>query len=331
MMARQKAWCTAAAVATTLLLADSVAASPSVWTKASNPSAKREDDAARKADEALSEDLSLRRLTNAFRRTVLLNRALSAMKQAGAATSNDPALRYRLAQIYHGLFDVNPEDELLQKAITHMELVARSTAPVTMRARALNSLAIGYARLGKHREEIDAYDRAIVIQPDPQSHSILLANQAEGYMALGRVVPAVRGYKASLSATPGALMVDSGVTTLWGLAVGLDRSGDLEGALERIRVARSYDPSDARINGPNWFYVPEHDEDWYAALGHWQWARDAKGEGDLKLESYRDAMATWRSYIERAPMSDPWLPLASRRLQQCERERDEQLARDKTP
>jgi tetratricopeptide (TPR) repeat protein len=208
-----------------------------------------------------------------------------------------------------------------------MEHVARSHAAVTLRARALNSLAIGYARLGMHQQEIDAYDRAIVLQPDPQAHAILLANQAEAFMALGSIIRAVRGYKASLGATPGALMIDSGVTTLWGLAVSLDRSGDLDGALERIRTARSYDPVDARINGPNWFYVPEHDEDWYAALGHWQRARHAKGEGDLMAESYRDALASWRSFIERAPMSDPWLPLASRRLQQCERERDERLGR----
>jgi tetratricopeptide (TPR) repeat protein len=255
-----------------------------------------------------------------FRRSLVLKRALRALERVRAARSRNAVLRERLAQIYHRLYDVEREEEYLEGAATHFEFVASvESAPVTTRALALSSLAICYARLGKHDAEIDVYDRAIALQPDPIAHSILLANQAEAYMARGDIIAAVRGYRSSLRATPSALMIDSGVTTMWGLAVALDRSGDLDGGLELVRRARSYDPGDLRIHSSSWFYVPEYDEHWYEALGQWQIARDAK-DADVAVLAYRGAAQSWRSFIERARADDPWLAIAEHRQRQCDKE-----------
>src|SRR4029079_8260597 len=91
------------------------------------------------------------------------------------------------------------------------------------------------------------------------------------------ITAAVAGYRTALGLlSADHMMFGSGSTTLWGLAVALDRSGDLDSGLESVRVARSYDAQDKHLNGPGWFYLPAYDRHWYEALGHWQVAR--KGE-----------------------------------------------------
>jgi tetratricopeptide (TPR) repeat protein len=290
----------------------------SVWARAASKRVAREARAIRRADLALAEEISLSRMPATFRRSLVLKRALRALERVRADRSENPILRERLAQIHYRLFEVEREEEYLEGAIANFEAVAAADkAPVTMRAAALASLAICYARLDKHDAEIEVYERGIALQPDPAAHAILLANQAEGYMARGDIIPAVRGYRASLDATPSALMIDSGVTTMWGLAVALDRSGDLDGGIEQVRRARSYDPNDQRIHGSSWFYVPAYDEDWYTALGHWQIARDAK-DADVSVLAYRAALASWGSFLERARPDDPWLLIAEHRRHRCE-------------
>lgn len=302
-------------------------AKPSVWARAKNPRLAREHDAITAADDAVSRDLSLSRLPTSFRRALLLKKTLKTLRDQNAATSKNTELRYRLAQVHYRLFEVEADLAHIEAATEHFEhVVAAGTLPSSERARALMSLAICYARLERHADEIEAYSQAIALQADPISHSVLLANQAEGLMARGRITAAVRGYHASLRATPSALMLDSGVTTMWGLAVALDRSGDLEGALENIRRARSYDPGDMRINGSHWFYVPAYDQHWYEALGHWQIARDAKNP-DVKRQAYEAAIRSWRAFTERARLRDPWLAIADFRTGQCEKERIEAMAR----
>lgn len=302
-------------------------AEPSIWARAKNPRVASEAEAIAKTDRAVSRDYSLSRTAMTFRRATLLRRTLSSLRRAKAPSSKNPQLRYRLAQVYYRLHDVDPNLKHIEAATEHYEfVVAAPDVPRTMRARALMSLAICHARLGRHGDEVAAYNHAIAIQPDPISHAVLLANQAEGLMARGRIVPAVRGYRASLRATPSPLMIESGVTTMWGLAVALDRSGDLDRALENVRRARSYDPGDVRINGPGWFYVPSYDEHWYEALGHWQIARDAKAP-HVKREAYDAAIASWRAFVGSARTDDPWLRIADFRLTQCEDEKRRALER----
>jgi tetratricopeptide (TPR) repeat protein len=293
-------------------------AQPSVWRLAAQPERTASLEAHERASALLNQAAALGRAPAQNGR--LVEEAQRILERAGADESDDPYVRRLLARSHSWLFELSGDKAHLERAAAHYAFVAATDAPTTIRAEAYTSLAICYARLGLRSEEIAAYDGALALEPDPESHAVLLANRAEGEMARGRIVEAVRGYRAALRATAGMQMLDTGVTTLWGMAVALDRAGDLPGALEHIGLARAYDPVDLRINGPNWFYVPEYDEAWYAALGHWQRARSAD-ETLARLEAYRDSEGAWRSFLSLAAADDPWLPLASQRLSELERER----------
>src|SRR5262249_6232058 len=120
------------------------------------------------------------------------------------------------------------------------------------------------------------------------------------------------------------MMFGTGPTTLWGLGVALDRSGDLDSGLDAIRLARTYDAKDERINGPGWFYMPDYDRHWYEALGYWQVARKADAPLSVRVDAYARASASWDEYLARAAHDAPgdhWLPLARVRAKQCEKER----------
>jgi tetratricopeptide (TPR) repeat protein len=315
------------AAATVLSAAPARAAEPSVWSAAARPIAKRHGDAIAKVDRWLSEEAHLRRLANsAGQRTALLHRARRTLEGVGAALSARTDLRMRLARSYYGLFNVEKDRQRLEQAVVQLLFVTRSNTPLLERAEALNDLAICYARLGKHEAEIAAYAEALAIEPHAESRAVLLANRAEAFMVRGRILNAVQGYRLSLDATPSALYRRIGVTTMWGLGVALDRSGDLQGALAQIALARKYDPADERIRSDSWFYVPPYDNSWYHALGAWQSARNSK-DALLRRAFYDEAIGMWRRYIAEAPPNDRWLPLASQRLSSCERERDQTESR----
>ena len=313
------AWLCAVGAAAITLGAAPTQAEPSIWQRAADPAVHRDAQLLSTAEILLGEYIYLRRAPDSFRRSQILQKARRTMEREGAPDSEDVQVRYHLAEIYYRLSDVERDDGRLDDAIAHLEWVAASAGPVTLRAQALHSLAICYARLERHEDEIAANQRALTIEPDVETFSLLLANQAEGYMARGDVRMAVLGYRASLASTPSYLMAERGVTTLWGLAVALDRSGDLDGALEQIALARALDPNDEQLGKPSWFFVPEYDEDWYHALGHWQLGRTLDDRDD-RVHAFRAAVASLRSFVERADADDPWLPLGARRLAQCEKE-----------
>jgi tetratricopeptide (TPR) repeat protein len=302
------------------LLAAPAQAEPSVWAKARNPETAARARAAADADELIASYQQIRRGPSRVAQVLVLRDARDRLEAVDAEHAADPSLRHLLAQTYYGLYDLERTPELLERATTLFASVARSDAPTTTRADALNDLAICYARAEDHEREIRAYDEALALEPHAETRATLLANQAEGLMASGDLTRAIRGYRASLAITPGYAMHVYAPTTHWGLGVALDRSGDLEGALEQIRAARSYDPSDVRLSSPTWFYVPPYDEHWYAALGHWTRARDAT-EQPQKVEAYDEALAALSRYLDRAAPDDPWIARASERQRECERER----------
>ncbi len=141
-------------------------------------------------------------------------------------------------------------------------------------------------------------------------------------MATGDITAAVDGYREAIGLLSAPIeLFTLGPTTLWGLAVALDRSGDLDGALETIRLARTYDPLDKNLNGPGWFYVPDYDRYYYQALGHWSAARRATLPA-ARAEEYLSAVAHWQEYLDSAAPSDRWIGIARARLRQIEKERD---------
>ncbi len=147
-------------------------------------------------------------------------------------------------------------------------------------------------------------------------------------MLLGDYTSAIAGYRAALALLSNDhLMFGSGPTTIWGLAVALDRADELDSGLEAVRLARTYDPQDKHLNGPGWFYLPDYDRHWYEALGHWQVGRKSEVAPSVRADAYVRAVASWEKYVASAAHDDKWLPLARVRLKQCEKERDAYLGR----
>jgi tetratricopeptide (TPR) repeat protein len=244
-----------------------------------------------------------------------LARAAELLEKAGADTSRDLFLRYRLASVY-------AMRQKSERAVALLESIARAEPPAPLRAAVFADLAVAYARLGRVEDEIEAYGESLRVQPLAHERSRLFANRAEAYMLLGHITSAVAGYRAALALlSSDYLMFGGGPTTLWGLAVALDRSGDLDSGLDAVRLARTYDPKDEQINGPGWFYMPAYDRHWYEALGHWQVGRKVDVVTAVRADAYGRAVASWEEYVANAARADQWLPLARVRLSQCETER----------
>lgn len=323
-MSGSRRWLAALALALAALAAPGPArAAPTVWGRARDPAADQRRALIKEAEGLLIRLDRLMRspIADSVQQVgaLWLSQARALYEQAGAASSRDPFLRLRYASILQDLRDY-------EGAVRELEAVLRLGAPAPARAEAYRDLAVCYARLDRHEEEIRAYGEALALEPHAGQRSLLLANRAEAYMAMGDITAAADGYRASLSLLGTREMFAYGVTTLWGLGVALDRSGDLESALEHIALARLYDANDRRINGDGWFYVPAYDVHWYKALGDWQRARAAE-TGAARAKFYEDAVLAWRAYLDSAPPDDHWAPLARVRLTRCEAEREEAARR----
>ncbi len=306
-------------------------ASPSRWALAREPALYEELQGRHQVEAAAVKDL-VRRKRRATEPPDPLDDpgaphrlALSLLSQARAAESPRPLTRLALALTLHAL------DRFADAARLLEGLVGPGTLEGPFRAHALAELAIAHAREGRQEQEIEVYHQAIALEPHGRARATMIANQAEGFMVLGDVDRAIRGYRAALdSVDSNQAMHQVAPTTLWSLGVALDRSGDLPGALDSIALARVYDPNDRQINGPSWFFVPEHESDYYAALGHWLQGRRA-AEIEDRLGGYERAVLSFSSYIERAPAHDHYLPVARARLKAVSKEFAEVQKKATTP
>jgi tetratricopeptide (TPR) repeat protein len=300
-----------------------------VWERARHPESARRRELIAEAEsyelryqQLFSNRISLDRAEIGVLADTYLARAAELLEQAGALTTGDLFLRYRLAVVY-------TLREQHDKALGVLESIGRADPPAPLRASVFADLAVAYAHLGRVDDEITAYGEALQVQPLASERSRLIANRAEAYMLRGDYTSAVAGYRAALALLSNDyLMFGSGATTLWGLAVALDRADELDGGLDAIRLARVYDPQDKRINGPGWFYLPEYDRHWYEALGHWQVARRPDVVISVRTAAYARALESWARYIDAAARDDKWLRMARVRLLQCARERVDFLHRD---
>jgi tetratricopeptide (TPR) repeat protein len=321
-------------VAAAVLLSASLASAdpPSVWTRARSPAVDRRAELIAEAEGLQLKYHHLRgaRARHEFDRQELaslsqlyLTRASLLLEEAGVRTSGDLFARCQLAEVYGFL-------GLPAKSAALLESIARESPPPMLHARVHAQLAVDYAHLGRVEEEIAHYGEALHTQAMPHERARLLANRAEAHMLLGDITAAVDGYREALALlSTDYLMFGSGPTTLWGLAVALDRSGDLEGGLESVRLARSYDAQDEQLSDERgWFFLPDYDRHWYAALGHWMVARKTD-MGSVRVDAYARAVTAWESYLSQAPPEDKWVPVARVRLVQCRKERAELLRREK--
>ncbi|MEZ4314256.1 MAG: hypothetical protein R3F14_40060 [Polyangiaceae bacterium] len=304
-------------LAASLAFGADAGAGPTVWTRAREPGVSVQDEQVREAQKAL---LRYRRMRYANGRDtpalveLLLRDARNELSHIVGAGTADFGVRLLYAQILD-------ESQMRDEATEVLKKLLADRPPAPIRADALADLAVLHARAGRREEEIHAYTAALEIEPHGSSRSRLLANRAEALMAMGDVTAAVEGYRAALAPLTKLEMFVSGSTTLFGLGVALDRSGNPEAGMEAVKLARSYEPTDAGLRRSSWFFSPPHDSHWYWALGAWTCARTASLWA-LRAECYERAIAEWDRYMAAAPPGDPWLPLANVRKAGVERERD---------
>lgn len=319
-------------VATALLAAASLAtsnalATPTRWAVARDSKLQQDEALARAAERELIldqkekhspfEDSILRIESHAPKAAILLERG-------DAKSSGDWYVRLLLARAYF-------ESKRWEDSMRAFEgMLTFTHVPEIFRADALRSLAVAYSWVERNSLAVEAYEVAIALEPHTSSRALMLANQAESFMAMGDVSRAVLGYRASLESLSMSEAYFLAPTSLWSLGVALDRSGDFNAAMESIGRARSYDPKDIRITGSDWSFIPPNDENYYRALGEWHLARQAT-EVDTRLAAYERSSIAWKQYLSRAPTTNPYVPMARIRLRALDKEFDDFATRARTP
>lgn len=306
-------------------------AAPSVWTSVRRPNAAARAVLIDKADKALNDAALDKERVELYSGLFLGGDAAQVgriearelLEQAGGATSPNMQVRLRYASVLRSLAsDQKPANRKnIEEAAKILTTVLASRPIPAIALQAWDELALCHAVLGQREKEIHAYDQALMLEVVGSRRSMLMANRAESYMAMGRLDESIRGYREAFASLLEVERRHYGVTTLWGLAVALDRNGDMEDALEHIRLARIYDEFDERIKSDSWFYSPPYDEHWYKALGDWAKARATANSIDRTFE-YGHALEAWDRYIDRAPENDPYVALAKVRRHACEIERE---------
>jgi len=239
------------------------------------------------------------------RARLMLMEALRTLERIDAPASPDPRVRF-----LHG--------RLLQRVGRDVDAVEALRAAIAFApshpsvSEAWFSLAVSFARLGRTEEEIRAYDEWLAREPSAKDRAVGYSNQAEGYMAAGKLHEAVRGYRRAVD------LAHDNALAHWGLAVALDRSGNPAGALREAAAALTYDPDAKQLGSPNVFFVPARDRFWYRALGAMARAQSAPDDA-LRSLWWERATLLWQQYLDAAPVDDRWAPIARIRHAFCER------------
>ncbi len=300
------------------LVAAPAQAAPSIWQRARDP-------------EAASQQLTLNRIERLLGAVGLAEFgaemsagaiALSQLGQApwpcladggNAAQSNEPRIDARLEYLLGGAL-VDSETHREAEARCVLEHALRDAPNSPLAAHGWSDLASAAAKMGDRRAEHDAYLHALEVTWDPDARANLIANLAESDMALGDLPRAIREYRVAVQ---GSQQADLAAGAYFGLAVALDRSGDLPSALSMAKRAVSIQlpptlfPVASVLDLPNVYFTPAYEIHYYKALGAMASAQLAKD--DL---ARRDALAAaaeeWSAYLVMAEVEHaPWAARAA--------------------
>ena len=247
-----------------------------------------------------------------------LLRARALLEQAHADTSPDLRLRFDLGEIYAQLGNYVRATEVLRPAL---DLAPDHPAAVS----AFIELTEAYARLDQSDEELHLYERFLPKITDERSRSTAMLNYAEAHMHLGDLESAISGYRATIDLAaqlPNMIELNyhTGALAVWGLAVALDRSGDIAaGAKEtKLAVTLDHDMGIMRLD-PAVFFSPEREKDWYVALGFTEYAKEAE-DARAAATWWERAEGCWREYVEDVKAhtaQDRWVELARARFERA--------------
>ncbi len=213
-------------------------------------------------------------------------------------------------------------------AIALLEPLAKEFEGTLFAAEIWQKLAECYVRVERTPDEIRAYDEVIKRAVVAEGTATPMLNQAEAYMRNGEVDVAVSQfrevYRLAGMMTSGN---ELGVLAQWDLAVALDRSGDVRGAISAARAAVHMDArclavstmhtvkiyascKDADIafvlvpaglfpvseENDSVYFVPKYERSWYLALGREALALDGDKPREI-AENWKRAETEMMSYM----------------------------------
>jgi len=215
-------------------------------------------------------------------------------------------------------------------------------------------LAECYVRLERTEDEIRAYDQVLARATGDADKLTPLLNQGEAYMRMGDADGAVERFRELLDLGARVSASDIFLLAQWDLAIGLDRSGDLQNARAAALTAVRMDARCVGVNkelqvvvtthcetdkdilitevpsglfamskfNTSVYFVPDYEREWYLSLGYAALAIDA-GAPSVAAEHWRGAEAAMTSYVNGASRhhGDHWLPLARTRLDEIRKRR----------
>ncbi len=158
--------------------------------------------------------------------------------------------------------------ELLQK-------LGKADGLAMQASRIASEQGIVLSRLQRHAEALAAYERAMPLvdasrRPnfiDERPASVLLwGNSAETAMALGRLDDAIRRFEIALDRA--VYGENEWQLALYGLAIALDRDGQVERARRTMERVLERDPSLQRLHDDGVFFEPPGDVFYYEGLAH---------------------------------------------------------------
>lgn len=244
-----------------------------------------------------------------------LERARELLEQARVMERGDPTLMFDLGIVYERL-------NRLEMAIRVLERGLSMDADSAAAEDAWFKLGICYAKLDRPNDERRAYEQYLLRVTQPTARSTALLNFAETEMRLGHLSEAIAAYREALDFSKQFERTkETYVLAVWGLAVALDRYGDLTAAAREAETAVRLDPMDRLIADPERvFFVPTYERSWYLGIGAAARSRIVQ-DPRLALVHAQRAEAQFADYVARARAGDRWKALADKRLAAARKER----------
>jgi tetratricopeptide (TPR) repeat protein len=271
-------------------------AGPSLWERARRPLAVKEAELLPELERILdARELAYREpaVTRDIARAAVARSELS-----GIRSPVDPRLACVLADALI-IADVGRERDaqrLLEGALV--------TLPIgPLRADALRRLGIVFALLAEPARSRQAYTEALELEVSPRERANLYYNRAEASLELDELEAATADYRRSIAL---ATEPDVLALTRYGLAVALERLGDLPAAFTELDAALAitlpfpaYAAPDP-LELPGVFFVPAYERYYLEALRAMARLRHAEDRAERLLEA-AIALEAWDTYLSAAP------------------------------
>lgn len=194
-------------------------------------------------------------------------------------------------------------------------LVAFEIGVLRTRERDYRRAAEEYRRVLDH--STSSPDRAAEADPHAARTTLFATgNLAEVTMLAGDVSTAVGFYERAVVLARRMPTLTSGgrATTIFGLAVALDRLGEHAAAVERASQAMSLGGGLGILRTGGVFFEPEHEIHYYDALGHLAEARDAPMASE-RAAAREAAAASFRLYLNEGGSESEFASLARQHIE----------------